>query len=176
MHRIGLWAIVAAGLATALLDVLLCLSLMGDVMRAEGAGLLAWAATLVLSGCFLIAVAIVLLHCAADWGWCRPGWCFGLLYLLVVAEELWDRGGTYGSPTPMILVCSYLTTIPFQFAVWARRTAALEAKAERPEPERPLVQWPHTVRQVFARPAGDADALAGENPPAHGLSSAANRR
>ncbi|WP_344247378.1 hypothetical protein [Actinocorallia libanotica] len=194
MRRIGVGAIVAAGLAAALLDVVLCLVLLGDVMRAEGVGLLAWMATLVLSGCFLVAVAIVLLHCAADWGWCRPGWGFGLLYLLVVVEELRDRGGAYGSPLPMIIVFAYLTTIPFQFAVWARRTAARPARAERRRPPlqwrppplphlRGRLRWPLPVRRTLARLAGGADAqqsrsaaLAEESPSARGWNSVANRR
>jgi len=149
MHRVRAGVIAGGGLAAAVLDVVLCFSLLGDVMRAEGSGFLAWAAALVLSGCFLAAAAIVLLHCAADWGWCWPGWGFGLLYLLLVAEELGDRSGEYGSSMPLVLVCSYLTTIPFQLAVWARRTVA---RPPRPGPERtPLqrprtVQWPRTVK------------------------------
>jgi len=145
MHRVWAGVIATGGLAAAVLDVVLCFSALGDVMRAEGAGFLAWAAALVLSGCFLVSAAIVLLHCAADWGWCWPGWGFGLLYLLLVAEELGNRGGGYGSSTPIVLVCSYLTTIPFQLAVWARRTAA---RPSRPKPERTPLRWPRTVRRV----------------------------
>jgi len=206
MRRIGLGAIVAAGLATAVLDVLLCVSLLGEVMRAEGAGFPAWAAVLAASACFLASVAVVLLHCASDWGWCRPGWAFGLLYLLIVVEGLGDRDGSYGSSTPLIVVCAYLTTIPFQLAVWARRVAArpagagrdtatarpawsvrsaLSARPFRPEPERP-VRWPVRVqqmRQVFSLPSEDAAdqqsrsaARTEESPSVRGWNSAANRR
>ncbi|MEO3787763.1 hypothetical protein ABGB12_30930 [Actinocorallia sp. B10E7] len=189
MRRVGAIAIAVGGLATALLDVLLCLTLLGDVMRAEGAGFLAWMAVLVLSGCFLVAVAIVLLHCAADWGWCWPGWGLGLLYLLLVAEELWGRSGAYGSPAPMVLVCSYLTTIPFQLAVWARHTAA---PPSRRKPERRPVQWPRTVRRLLVLLAlrsallvlravrlaqqRRSAALAEESPSSSGWNSVANRR
>jgi len=205
MRRIGLGLIVAAGLAAAVLDVLLCVSLLGEVMRAEGAGLLAWTAVLTASGCFLAAVAVVLLHCASDWGWCRPGWALGLLYLLIVAEGLGDRDGSYGSSAPLVAVCAYLTTIPFQLAVWARRTAAAGAGRRastarpawsmrsmlasvplfRPKPEQP-VRWPVKVqqmRQVFSTPseeAGDQQSRSAarteESPSVRGWNSAANRR
>ncbi len=177
--RVGL--IVALGMITALLDVLLCLTLLGQVMRADGAGLLAWAATLVMSGCFLVAVSIVLLHCASDWGWCRPGWALGAFYLLLVAEELWDRSGAYGSPAPLVIVCAYLTTIPYQLAVWARHEAR---RPLRRQPERPYVPWPHTVRRVFDRPFQQgvplqdsrSATLAEESPSVQGWNSVANRR
>lgn len=175
MRRIRVGVIVVCGLVTASLDVVLALTLLGQAAPADGGGLLAWIAMLVVSVCFLTAVAIVLLYCASDWGWCWPGWGFGLLYPLLVAEELGGRSGAYGSPAPLVLVCCYLTTIPFQLAVWARRTAT---RPPRHRPEQARLEWPHTVQRVFQVPAQESRSatLAEDSPSVQGWNSVAKRR
>ncbi|MEO5874638.1 MAG: hypothetical protein ABIS86_02140 [Streptosporangiaceae bacterium] len=86
----------------------------------DGGGVVGWACAIVLSFCFMAAVVLVHAHCLMDRGWFWPGWAAGLVYTSVLVA------GFDAQQSPTIVRCFslYMTSIPFQLALLARRLSA----------------------------------------------------